>query len=167
MALKVSSLDKEQHGGAGVDCDGKCENCEFEKSCRGAWWDVVREKLERRYRLRALRISLRQLEYVDPTQYHAIQVCYVDPLDVDWYHLDELWFRVAEDGIRWMADEIPGEITPYGEKRIPRNVRIHELREQGYSYRRIAVIVGCSYREISVCLHGQEVRPESTVSAVG
>lgn len=160
MRLKVSGGNG---GGGGLHCDGRCAACDWNASCRGEWWEVEREQLERRYRLKAIRISLRLLEYANATQYAAIQVCYVEPIEADWYNLDGVWFRIAEDGIRWMAGEIPGDVPAWGEKRLSLHEQIAVKRADGLSIRQIARSLGVKKHVVESLL---DVRRESIASAV-
>lgn len=187
MSMVIRRWD-ENGGGGGLDCDGRCESCDWKDSCRGAWWEVVREKLERRYRLKAIRISLRQLEHVNPTLHEAVYVCYIDPEDP----IDDLdavprirvngktyvsktyaatlgpeWYAAADRGVYLMAEEIPGDVPAYGEKRKTKAEQIVEARETGCSIAFIAQQLRCSKSTVIQVLRAQKERSQSTLSAVG
>lgn len=172
QAVRVSRYgDADQYPGAPrpawatADCDGRCGWCEYRKVCRGEWWEVVREKLRRRYRLVAIELSLRKLELILPRAARAIYALYVYELGESGPLVDERLRQWARKGIEWMAQEIPGEVPHFGERRREKKALIRELLEQGYTYRVITATVRCSRREIAEVSRAFKARQERTVSA--
>lgn len=130
----------------------------------GVWWEVVREKLRRRHRLDTLRISLYKLQREWEPRYYAVWQVYIDPPEDDCFVLSRTCQRLADLGVEWMAEEIPGEITPLDEKRKTLHEQILDKRADGLSIRQIARSLDCKKYVVEMHL---TVRSESALSAVG
>lgn len=171
QALKISAYgdadDVRKHGPvwSTLDCDGDCKRCEWEKTCRGEWFEVVKEKLRRRYRLQAVEISLGCLEYENEGWYHAVWQFYVDPPEDDCFHLSDLCRVYADAGVEWMAREIPGELVAFGEDRCHTTkqaltLQIIHMSQQNFTQRRIAHELRCGRDRVRQTLAAVGVRCE-------
>jgi len=138
---------------AGLDCDGECNACHFERSCRGDIWEVVSKSLSRQYRLAPIAAALTRLQGKAPQLAQAVIAVYVEPYDpksepvrADQRKERERW---AQAGVRWIARNTGGEFVGLGETKRPMADQIVELREKGFSYRAIQRMLGCSSKTIA------------------
>lgn len=151
---------------ATLDCNGKCIWCEWERQCGGLWWEVVREKLKRRHRLEAIRISLEGLEHHNEGWYHAVWQFYIDPPEDECFQLSDLCRVYADAGVEWMAREIPGEIVPLDGKRRTLTEQIWLKREEGLSIRQIGRALSVKKCVVENVLAGKNAREDQGVLSV-
>lgn len=109
-------------------------------------WVERQRRLSRRYRLYAVTLSLQKLERHKPGWAAAIYYTYIEPW-TEWNpDRRKEW---AENGLEWMAEEIPGEVPPYNPVARPaeqvrqRDAEIERMLHAGISRRAICRALRC------------------------
>ena len=162
-----------------LDCDGVCNTCDYGPQsadrCRGEAWERMACYLDRAYGMGKVRHAYDALETERPWLHRAVKLVYVEPADErsECVSVEAkiMRRRVADEGVLWMAGVIRGELTPFGEHRVPvrsevrmRNQEIVAMRCEGKSYREIAKAIGCSKNTVAAVLAGKELRQGRAVS---
>ena len=143
-----------------IDCDGRCCLCEWSRECRGETWEGVQRVLDRKYRLCEIATALQRLdETVSHKQAHAIMATYVNPYDSPSEPVSECDRKrrllAADAGVDWIARHTKGDFVGLGERKVPIDEQIVELRRKGFSYRYIQRQVGCSSKTVAELCAGK------------
>lgn len=125
-------------------------------------WVVYQAKLARMYRLGAVRRALNKLEEQYPHLAQAVKARYVEVPPLDFIDPDN-GPRWALEGLLFMARDIPGDVPHHGQRLLPpapqsdsRTLQVLDLRDRGFSYKRIAHRMHMSERDIREILRRRE-----------
>lgn len=151
-----------------LDCDGRCFACEYEDDCRGEWWWVEMVRLEKQYRIQTVKAAWTKLNLAAPQLAAAVAAEYLETKDEKDRTLIVVYARKdgragwavdsrtserhairAEAGIKWMARNIRGDLTPFHEK--PKTTEEKVLEEMASGCRSsfiIACRLGVSTRRV-------------------
>ena len=152
-----------------LECEGRCEHCEHKPDCKGEPWEVLKDRLRKQYRLRAIQRGLLRLDDLAHFLAHAVVAVYADPYEgrfADSYASAgseplsqedrDRRLQYARAGVRFIALNLPGDVRGINEERRPKRERIIELRRMGFSYRAIQRMLRCSPNTIRESLQAQE-----------
>ena len=129
-------------------------------------WVQAQRKVSARYRLWAVGLALQRLERDHPEQALAVKVRYMEIPTPNWYEPEKLDGR-AEEGLRYMAEDVPGDVPEWTGERPRSNRQLaRELIEAGVQTVEIARRMGCSTSYVRRLKRTMVVRSQETVSAV-
>jgi len=156
-----------------VNCDGRCFTCLAYFKLMGKLpncppeekWERERQSLRRKYRIIDLEDALLNLGAFAPNLAQAVWATYVEPWPepktepIGW-KAREHRACCAEEGIKWLAHDLQGDVLGYGEKRDPIENQIRQLASQGYGNKRIAKELRCRPAKVQTVLCADLVRCE-------
>lgn len=158
----------------GLDCDGRCPGCEYERDCRGDAWEFAKLLLERKHRMNVIAAAYARMDRAASQLATAVRAVYVERYDRDFLsepvHMRDRTERDrwARAGVRYMARNIKGELVPMDEKPRTKAEKVEELVTSGVtSPTTIAVRVGCTVRHAKRLKAAVLVRRGRTLSAEG
>lgn len=130
-------------------------------------WFRYQRGLSKKYRLHAVGLAMQKLEKEHREWAVAVVMECVEDGIFTWYEPERVSDR-CKAGLRFMADDVPGEVPWFQEAvvqgreshRVKRERQIWQLAEQGYTQRRIARELRCSLRDVNKVL-------SAVVSAAG
>jgi len=126
-------------------------------------WIGVQKRVSAKYRLWPIGLALCKLHARNGGISAAVRAYYVEIPPVNWYA--EMEERAGE-GLRFMAADVPGEVTAWGERPKTRIEIIKDLLSTDRTTQDIAVYVGCSPSYVRRIRRTIKDRSERVLSAV-